>query len=109
MIFVMIRPRLLTMRREKLLLLFRGPKKVQFKKFNSTPMLPSTKVTTKGFTLVELLITIGILSILSMLSVRLLWDTLSIRSKQYAIEYSSDDFRLAISGMTNAIQSATTI
>ncbi|OGK61355.1 hypothetical protein A3G65_01305 [Candidatus Roizmanbacteria bacterium RIFCSPLOWO2_12_FULL_37_7b] len=72
-------------------------------------MLRNTKSSQKGFTLVELLIAAGILSILSIVSVRLLWDTLSIRSTQYAIEYSSDDFRKAISTMTLAIQSATTI
>lgn len=73
-------------------------------------MLPSTKNLSKiGLTLVELLITIGIVSTLSLVSVRLLWDSLSVRSTQYATQYSSDDFRLALKTMTKAIQEAETL
>lgn len=65
--------------------------------------------TQKGFTLVELLISIAILSGLAVVSTRLLWDTVSTRAKQYSIEQSSENFRLIISTVSNSIRSATTV
>lgn len=73
------------------------------------PMSLNIKKTNLGFTLVELLVAIVIFAGVSMVGVQLLWDTLSTRSKQTSIESSSDNFRLFVSTLTKAVQSARSV
>lgn len=63
----------------------------------------------KGFSLIELLVATAILAGVSLVSVQLLWDTLSTRSKQYSIEGSTDNVRLLVSDLTKAIQGAKSV
>lgn len=60
----------------------------------------------QGFTLVELLVSVAILGAISLVTVQMLWDTLTVRSKQVSIENSSDNFRLLISTLSRSVQSA---
>ena len=68
-------------------------------------MLPPIKKNS-GFSLIELLVAVAIFAGISLVGVQLLWDTLTTRSKQYAIEGSSDNVRLLVSTLTRSIQSA---
>lgn len=63
----------------------------------------------KGYTLVELLVAILIIAAISVISVNILWDSLTTRSKAYAIERSSDNFRQFIQTLTNSIYEAKAI
>lgn len=72
-------------------------------------MLRCIKKKNSGFSLIELLVATAILGSISIVGVQLLWDTLSTRSKQYSIEGSSDNFRLVITNVTKAIQSAKSV
>lgn len=72
-------------------------------------MLPSTRKTNLGFTLIELLVGVAILAGLSILSVQLLSDTLSSRTKQLSIENSNDFFRSFTNTLTKAIEGATSV
>lgn len=71
-------------------------------------MLQPTKKTA-GFTLIELLVATVILAGISVVSVQLLWDSVSLRSKQTSIEQSSDNFRLLINNLTKEVQGAQSI
>lgn len=62
-----------------------------------------------GFTLIELLVAIAILGGISVLNVRLLWDTLATKTKQNSIESSSESFRFLVSTISEAIQSSQSI
>ena len=62
-----------------------------------------------GFTLVELLVAIGIIGIISVISTQLLWNTVTTRAKQESIEVSSENFRTFIKYLTNSIQEAGSI
>lgn len=66
-------------------------------------------INTKGFTLIELIVAIGIFGALSLVSVKVLWDTLSTRSKQYSIENSTSAIRPVVATLTQSITSATSI
>jgi prepilin-type N-terminal cleavage/methylation domain-containing protein len=75
-------------------------------------MLHNTKTISPiqgGFTLVEILIAITILGGLALIGVRLIYDSLSYRSKQRGIEESSEAVRALFSKITAPIQTATTI
>lgn len=72
-------------------------------------MSPSIKKTSLGFSLIELLVATAILGSISLVGVQFLWDTLTTRSKQYSIEGSADNFRLLVSTLTKAIQSAKSV
>ncbi|MFH1971261.1 MAG: prepilin-type N-terminal cleavage/methylation domain-containing protein [Patescibacteria group bacterium] len=63
----------------------------------------------KGFTLVELLVATAIIGVVAVIGVQILWDTLSLSSKQNSIESSSENFRIFISSFTNSIQEAKNI
>ena len=60
----------------------------------------------KGFTLVELLIAIAIIGTISVISVQLLYDIVSIRAKQQTIEDSSDSFRIVSRLISKSIMEA---
>jgi prepilin-type N-terminal cleavage/methylation domain-containing protein len=62
-----------------------------------------------GFTLIELVVATAIFGAVSLISVQMLWNTLSSRSKQYSIENSSSVMRPVLSTITQAIESATRI
>ncbi|MDP3955471.1 MAG: prepilin-type N-terminal cleavage/methylation domain-containing protein, partial [bacterium] len=62
-----------------------------------------------GFTLIELLVAVTIMGAISAVSVKLLYDTVSVRSKQYSIENSADSVRLILSTMSSTIQSGQNI
>ena len=72
-------------------------------------MSQNTRSNTLGFTLIEILVATVIVSTISIVSVKLLWDTISVRSKTYSIEDSSENFRFITSMLTNSIQSARNI
>ena len=57
----------------------------------------------RGFTLVELLVAVAIVGIISIISVQSLYDAVSIRSKQYSIEDTSDNFRSMIKLITKEV------
>lgn len=57
----------------------------------------------KGFTLIELLVAIAIVGIISIISIQSLYNAVTIRSKQYSIEDSSDDFRSLIKIITKEV------
>lgn len=63
----------------------------------------------QGFSLIELLVAMAIMGGISLVSVRLLYDTLSTRSKQYSIERSTDSIRPIFSTISSAIQSAQSV
>jgi prepilin-type N-terminal cleavage/methylation domain-containing protein len=62
-----------------------------------------------GFTLVELLVSVTILGLTSIIAVQSLYDSLSIRSKQQTIENSSDSFRIVVRLITNAVVEAKSV
>lgn len=79
-------------------------------------MLPPTKnnnsgffLRPAGFSLIELLIAMAIFTGISSVGVKLLWDTLTTRDKQYSIENISDNFRIVISTLTKSIQGAKSV
>ena len=70
-------------------------------------MLPPIKK--YGFSLIELLIAMAIFSSLALVSVHLLWGTVSTRTKQSSIEEANDNLRLLVSNLTKEIQSAKSV
>ncbi len=66
-------------------------------------MLQNTK---KGFTLIELLMGIVVIGIISTIAMRMIYNMVSYRSKQFAIEDTSDSFRNFISTFSNEVRSA---
>ncbi|MFH0864176.1 MAG: type II secretion system protein [Candidatus Gottesmanbacteria bacterium] len=62
--------------------------------------------TNKGFSLIELLVAMAIISSLSLLTVHLLYGTVATRAKQYSIEGANDNMRLLMSNITKEIQNA---
>lgn len=68
------------------------------------------RITNKqGFTLIELIVAIGIFGALSLVSVQALWDTLTTRSKQYSIENSASAIRPIVATLSQSIMSASSI
>jgi len=70
-------------------------------------MLPPIKK--YGFSLIELLIAMAIFSSLSLVSVHLLWGTVSTRTKQSSIEEANDNLRLLVGNLTKEIQGAKSV
>ena len=70
-------------------------------------MLRSTKNT--GFTLVELLIAIFVIGIMSLATIRIVFNTVNYRSKQFAIEDTSDSFRDFITNFSMAVRNSNLI
>jgi prepilin-type N-terminal cleavage/methylation domain-containing protein len=62
---------------------------------------------TKGFTLVELLVAIAIMSTIAVASTRLVFDAVSYRAKQYGVDESSEAVRSILSTLRQDVQSAT--
>src|SRR4030042_2122809 len=62
-----------------------------------------------GFTLVELLVSIGIIGIISVISTQTLWNSITTRSKQDSIEVSSENFRTFTKNLTNYIQESNSV
>lgn len=60
----------------------------------------------QGFTLIELLVAMVIFSALSLVSVQILWNTVTTRSKQYSIENSAAAIRPIEATLTQSILSA---
>ena len=65
--------------------------------------LPSTKT---GFTLIELLVAIVIMSGISLVATKFLYNMVSYRSKQFAIEDTSASFRNFIAVLGNEVRTA---
>lgn len=76
------------------------------KKLNSIYNIQNTIFVSAGFTLIELLVAIVIVGIISVVSVRTLYNMVSYRSKQFAIEDTSSSFRDFINGVTLEIKGA---
>ncbi len=70
-------------------------------------MLRNTK--NVGFTLVELLIGIFVIGVMSLASVRIVFNMVNYRSKQFAIEDTSDSFRDFISNFSMAVRNSNAI
>lgn len=69
-------------------------------------MSHNTKTGKKGFSLLELIVGIAIISVVSLVSVRIVYDTVTSRSIQLAREGASQQTRLITQLLTEAIQSA---
>ncbi len=63
----------------------------------------------KGFTLVELLISTLIVAGLSVVSVNMLYTTLSSRAKQTSVETSTDSVRVLYTTLSSAVEAAKSI
>lgn len=64
---------------------------------------------TFGFTLIELLIAIAVISIISVVAIRVLYDTVATKAVHYAISGSNQEVRALIGTLTTAIQSANNV
>lgn len=62
-----------------------------------------------GFTLVELLVAAAVIGILAVVSTQMLFDTVTLRAKQNAIETTSDFSYLALESIISSIKSAKNI
>jgi len=62
-----------------------------------------------GFTLIELLVAVAIVSALAIISVQILFDTVSVKSKQQTLETSSDSAFLVFEQITKAVKEAKSI
>jgi prepilin-type N-terminal cleavage/methylation domain-containing protein len=65
--------------------------------------------TKKGFTLIELLVGIVVIGIISTVATRMIYNMVSYRSKQFAIEDTSDSFRNFILTFSNEVRGSRSI
>jgi len=69
-------------------------------------MLQNIKKIKLGFTLIELLVGIAIIGVLSVVALRMIFNIVNYRSKQFAIEDTSDSFRSFISEFSYEVRSS---
>ncbi len=85
-------------------------RKLCSKNMNIIPLLTTHNLTLKkGFTLIELLIAVGIIGIISVVTVNLLFSTVLNRSRQNSIQYSSEDVRNFMELMSKNIKEANSV
>ena len=63
----------------------------------------------KGFTLIELLVAAAIIAIISVLSTQILFDTLTIRSKQSSIAEVDENLRMVLNSISQDIMESDSI
>jgi prepilin-type N-terminal cleavage/methylation domain-containing protein len=68
-----------------------------------------TKNKYSGFTLIEVLVAAAIIGVLSVVSIQLLFDTISVKSKQQTLETSSDNAYVVIEQIAKSVKEAKSI
>ena len=63
----------------------------------------------KAFTLIELLVGIVVIGIISLVAMRIIFNMVNYRAKQFAIEDTSDSFRDFISNFTTNVRNASAV